>query len=134
MKTIDEVIQQPIYKILTTNEQTFVRVYVETGGDLEKATAAAFNVKPESARQYGRRVLARPQVSELLAFATDQDIEFGPEELKQLLIKVIKESRSDASRVSAARLIAEMEGWVKTKGGKGAESEDLAEILKDIDE
>jgi len=115
----------------TPQEQQFLLKFRSNGGDVEAAALAAFEVKPENALRYGRSVLKRPQIEEILS-SFDAKEDFGVEELKRVAWQIARDPKTAAApRIAALNLIAEIEDW--KKGRNKAKSDNLSEVLAGID-
>jgi hypothetical protein len=127
---IDELKNTSQFKLLTAQESVWVDEYLTNGGDVDKATEKAFNTTSlQSTKAYGRRVLQRPQVGDVInLFNGETTPEMAQKELETQLWNVVRTSKSDASKVAAARLLAEMKGWSK-KGGTPADEPSSLEGL-----
>lgn len=132
--TIEEFKASRFYRLLTPAEQQWIVEYFSTDGDVEAATTKAFNTATlQSTRTLGRRVLQRPAVASAINYFYGE-VDDPKEELKVVLREILRGGRSDASKVSAARLLAELEGWVSKNGKKEDESgkENPADFLKEF--
>lgn len=130
---LDDLKLQPVWKLLTDQEKVFVETYVVSGGDVEKATRKAFNTKEgASTRVYGRKVLGRPTVVAAINLAEDEG-EPSEDEFLAHLWHVIRSSKSDAAKVSAMNLYAQLKNWIKRRGavGDGNEVNDLLSKLEE---
>jgi hypothetical protein len=132
--TIDDLKKNPLWKMLTPAEAAFLEVYLPEG-DVDKACTAAFNIEDiKAARTYARKVLTRPCVLSLVNIYNGENYDPDESELLIHLWDVVKKGKSDAARVSAANLIAEIKGWKKAQN-KGAKKQtnDLSALLEQLE-
>jgi len=130
--TLDVLKAQKQWRSLLPRERTFLESYL-VDQDEAKAALAAFNIKPEYAQQYARSVLGRAKVAAVVSLFFNDVLPDTRDTLEAELWQVVRESKSDAAKVAAANLLADLKRW-KGKGASIAEGEQTEDIFKDIDE
>lgn len=117
--TIEELRITQDYKRLTEQEAAFIEAYIINGGNILDAAKAAFNcANDQSARVYGRRVMNRPQINNVLRVFLGEEVEGGRtiDDLRDILWTNVRDPKCPpAVKSSFTKQIAEIEGWTKAK-------------------
>jgi|SRR5579883_908647 len=123
--------EHPLWKVLTPQERNWLAAYLETG-DAESAVRASYPGVKDT-RSYSRKLLQRPQLQELIAHASGENIPRGDSaEMKRILWEIARDkSSTPASRISACDLIADLEGW--RSRSKAVQASDLTSVLQQIE-
>jgi hypothetical protein len=134
--TLDELKSTRLFKLLQPNEAKWVEVYVETGGDVNKATITAFNTTTDKlTRMISRRVLTEPRVNAVLA-VWNGELEDEPslDDFRREVWRQARECKSDQAREKLLRLYAEARGWIKPgRGGVETPKPNTVGILDEIE-
>lgn len=112
--TLEQLKDSAEFKLLTPSEQSFVKRFISNGGDPTDATAHAFDTKTEaSSRAFGRSVLGRAAVRQVLGLYHGQEDPTKQDLLDQLWAIVESQKSSAVAKVQAAKMYAELKGWKK---------------------
>lgn len=131
--SIEEVRKNWMFRSLSVAEQVFVERYLETGGDIEATMEKAYpDIKPEQRRQQGKAICGHKYVSELIAIAFGEH-QLTLDDVRSAMCEVVRDRNAKPSdRVSAARVVVEIDLGGKTK--RHAPADNIDEVLKDLKE
>jgi len=119
--TLEQLKQEPAFNQLTDKAKSFVEAFIKLDGNYVEACKLSYNTKDDrSARAFGRELLSKPTVSQLLDkyYGTEP---VSKEQFEGYVWRLLKNAKGREAK-ELAILFARLKGWDKATTEKRSET------------
>lgn len=104
-RRLQKVLNHPLFNDLAEKQQTFTRVFLETGDGRHAIITAGYNSKDDASREsFARKLLKHSIIKQLIALGLGYDPQAGAFSKSELLIEMSKQMRRCKSPAIFSRL------------------------------